>query len=155
MVCLGNICRSPLAEGIMKEKIKKAGLDWTVDSAGTSGWHAGELPDARSIQVARKNGVDITDQRSRQFLPEDLDTFDTIFVMDHQNHRDVLFHAAHEGHRQKVRLLLDEMNDEAPAEVPDPYYDGGFDHVYRLIDDACERFIQRNLSAAGERGTHV
>lgn len=148
MVCLGNICRSPLAEGIMKEKVRAAGLDWHVDSAGTSGWHAGELPDRRSILVANKNGVDITDQRSRQFLPEDLDRFDTIFVMDQQNHRDVLFHARSDEQRAKVRLLLDELDGHPIREVPDPYYDGGFDRVYEMIDQACERFIQKQQTHA-------
>jgi protein-tyrosine phosphatase len=90
MVCLGNICRSPLAEGIMKSRATEAGLSWIVDSAGTGYWHTGELPDRRSIQVGRKHGIDITDQRARQFQPDDFERFDRIFVMDVHNRRDVL-----------------------------------------------------------------
>jgi len=152
MVCLGNICRSPLAEGIMKDKVSQAGLDWFVDSAGTSGWHAGELPDNRSIQVARQRGIDITDQRSRQFRPEDLDQFDTIFVMDRHNHQDVLRLAKTEMQRNKVRLLLEEVHDHPTGEVPDPYYDGGFDRVFDMIEDACDRFIQRQSVLTTDNG---
>ena len=142
MVCLGNICRSPLAEGIMKARAAEAGLSWTVDSAGTGYWHTGELPDRRSIQVGRKYGIDITDQRARQFQPDDFDRFDRIFVMDVNNRRDVLILAKNEEHRSKVSLILDETHPGKDRSVPDPYYDdNGFETVYEMLDEACRRFI--------------
>lgn len=142
MVCLGNICRSPLAEGIMKARAAEAGLPWTVDSAGTGYWHTGELPDRRSIQVGRKYGIDITDQRARQFQPDDFDRFDRIFVMDVNNRRDVLILAKNEEHRSKVSLILGETHPGEDRSVPDPYYDdNGFEAVYEMLDEACRRFI--------------
>ena len=142
MVCLGNICRSPLAEGIMKARAAEAGLSWTVDSAGTGYWHTGELPDRRSIQVGRKYGIDITDQRARQFQPDDFDRFDRILVMDVNNRRDVLILAKNEEHRSKVSLILDETHPGEDRSVPDPYYDdNGFEAVYEMLDEACRRFI--------------
>ena len=143
MVCLGNICRSPLAEGIMKRKAAERGLGWVVDSAGTGSWHAGELPDRRSIDTARQFGIDITDQRARQFRPADLDLFDRIFVMDAQNLRDVLRHAQHDGHRAKVDLILNQLYPGENRSVPDPYYDDdGFAEVFRMLDTACEMFVR-------------
>lgn len=142
MVCLGNICRSPLAEGIMKARAAEAGLSWTVDSAGTGYWHTGELPDRRSIQVGKQHGIDITDQRARQFHPDDFDRFDRIFVMDTNNRRDVLILAKSEEHRSKVSLMLDETHPGEERSVPDPYYDdNGFEAVYQMLDEACRRFI--------------
>ncbi len=143
MVCLGNICRSPLAEGILKHKVRQHGLDWFVDSAGTGYWHVGELPDPRSIEVARRFGVDITDQRARQFKPTDFEHFERIFVMDNQNLRDVLRLAQKEEHRQKTQLLLDLLYPGQGREVPDPYYGGpeGFEKVFRLIEAACDYLI--------------
>lgn len=141
MVCLGNICRSPLAEGIMRHKVREAGLDWHVDSAGTTGWHSGELPDQRSIFTANKNGIDITDQRARQFSRKDFEEFDRIFVMDRQNYANVLELAGTDEHRAKVQLLLGALGDERREEVPDPYYDGGFDMVFEMINEACDHHI--------------
>lgn len=142
MVCLGNICRSPLAEGILKHKVRQNGLDWTVDSAGTGFWHTGELPDRRSIAVARKYGIDITDQRARQFQPADFEHFDRILVMDTQNRRDVLRHARHHEHRAKVQLILDYLYPGQDESVPDPYYDdNGFEEVFRMLDAACDKLL--------------
>ena len=142
MVCLGNICRSPLAEGILKHKVRQNGLDWTVDSAGTGFWHTGELPDRRSITVARKYGIDITDQRARQFQPADFERFDRILVMDTQNRRDVLRHARHDEHRAKVQLILDYLYPGQDESVPDPYYDdNGFEEVFRMLDEACDKLL--------------
>lgn len=142
MVCLGNICRSPLAEGILKHKVRQRGLAWTVDSAGTGHWHAGELPDPRSIAVARRHGIDITDQRARQFRPDDLERFDRIFVMDTQNHRDVLRLAQTDEHRAKVQLVLDLTHPGHERSVPDPYYDdGGFEEVFQMLDAAFEKLV--------------
>lgn len=143
MVCLGNICRSPLAEGILKHKVRQNGLDWMVDSAGTGFWHVGELPDRRSIAVARKYGIDITDQRARQFQPADFERFDRILVMDTQNRRDVLRHAQHEEHHAKVQLILDYLHPGRDESVPDPYYDDdGFEEVFRMLDAACDKLLK-------------
>lgn len=137
MVCLGNICRSPLAEGILKSRVNPEQVE--VDSAGTAGYHVGKKPDERSIAVARKHGIDISEQRCRMFRAEDFNDFDLIYAMDRENLNDILDLAPSQLARQKVKLLLDET---APAvmEVPDPYYGGpnGFEHVFRLIERACE-----------------
>lgn len=142
MVCLGNICRSPLAEGIMKQKIREAELDWMVDSAGTGHWHAGQLPDRRSIVTAGQHGIDIMDQRARQFQVADFERFDKIFVMDTQNRRDVWRLARTEEHRAKVELILDQIHLGQDRSVPDPYYDDdGFEEVFEMLDRACEAFL--------------
>lgn len=143
MVCLGNICRSPLAEGILKSKVDAGRVH--VDSAGTSNYHIGDSPDERSISVARKNGVDITYQKGRQFIIDDFDTFDKIFVMDMSNYRDVLALARNEEDRQKVSLILNEIFPGENVEVPDPYYGGnnGFQKVYEMLDEACEIIAQK------------
>lgn len=149
MVCLGNICRSPLAEGIMRHKAIRHGLNWIVDSAGTGFWHVGELPDQRSIATARQHGIDITGQRARQFEAADLERFDRIFVMDTQNLRDVLRHADDGERREKVSLILDHLFPGQQRSVPDPYYDDdGFEEVFRMLDDACESFIRDHLEAS-------
>ncbi len=143
MVCLGNICRSPLAEGILRSKVD--GNRVLIDSAGTGGWHVGELPDARSIEVARKNEIDITDQRCRRFSHSDFEEHDLIYVMDRSNLSDVLSMARDPRDRGKVRLILDELFPGEGREVPDPYYGGagGFDRVYKLLDEACEVIANR------------
>ena len=142
MVCLGNICRSPMAEGIMRHKTAKFGSLWQIDSAGTMGWHKGNPPDKRAIDTARKNGVDISSQRSRQFQTTDFDYFDAIFVMDASNLQAVLAMADTPEQRQKVSLLLEKGRVEYPNfEVPDPYYDGRFQEVFDLIDKACETIV--------------
>ena len=132
MVCLGNICRSPLAEGILRTKLT---TDFFVDSAGTGGWHAGQSPDERSIATARNYGIDISNQKARKFSVSDFDTFDHIFVMDQSNFKDVLNLAPDNVAKSKVALILGPSK-----EVPDPYYGGqdGFEKVYHLLDQACE-----------------
>lgn len=143
MVCLGNICRSPLAEGILKHKVEQHGLDWHVDSAGTGNWHVGELPDHRSIATARQYDIDITYQRARQFRVADFEHFDRIFVMDTQNYRDVLRLAQNDAQREKVQLILDLTHPGENRSVPDPYWDDdGFEHVFQLLDAACGKLIQ-------------
>ncbi|WP_126249347.1 low molecular weight protein-tyrosine-phosphatase [Chitinophaga rhizosphaerae] len=138
MVCLGNICRSPLAEGILRHLAGEKGLDWDVDSAGTGNWHVGHPPDRRSIAVAKQHGIDISGLRGRQFSTEDFDRFDRIFVMDLDNYRDVLRKARSSADQQKVQLLLE---DQQP--VPDPWYDDAlFEPVFRLIHGACERIVR-------------
>ena len=144
MVCLGNICRSPLAEGILRHKAQAAGLDWQIDSAGTGHWHVGDPPDPRSAATARLHGLDISQQRGRQFQQADFQRFDQIFVMDTQNLRDVLRWASDEADRAKVALILDEIHPGQARSVPDPYWDDdGFEAVYSMLDDACSAYIGR------------
>lgn len=142
MVCLGNICRSPLAEGIMRSKLSE---DFMVDSAGTGGWHAGELPDKRSISIAKNRGLDITNQRARQFKKSDFDTFDHIFVMDNSNYKDVLALAPNEEAKLKVKLILNEIFPNENVDVPDPYYGGqdGFENVFDMLNQACEEIARK------------
>ena len=137
MVCLGNICRSPLAEGIMLVKLSK---DFIVDSAGTGGWHAGELPDKRSISTAKNRGLDITSQRARQFKISDFDTFDYIYVMDNSNYKDVMALAPNDEAKSKVKLILNELFPNENVDVPDPYYGGqdGFENVFDMLNEACD-----------------
>ena len=137
MVCLGNICRSPLAEGILRHLAEEKGLRWEVDSAGTGGWHVGDPPDKRSVAVARRQGIDISTLRGRQFHTADFSEFDRIYVMDLNNYRDVLLKARTDAEKAKVQLLLD---DQQP--VPDPWYDDAlFEPVYNMIYKACEKII--------------
>ena len=143
MVCLGNICRSPLAEGILKSKVDSNAV--FVDSAGTGAWHSGELPDKRSIAVAKKYGIDLTDQRARLFLPEDFDRFDYIYVMDQSNYKNVCRLAPNDDALNKVQLILTEMEPDKNLEVPDPYYGGdqGFENVFQMLNEACEKIKQK------------
>ncbi|XMO86695.1 low molecular weight protein-tyrosine-phosphatase [Algibacter sp. AS12] len=137
MVCLGNICRSPLAEGILKSKLSK---DFIVDSAGTANYHSGAAPDTRSIAVARKYGLDISSLKGRQFNVTDFDTFDLIYVMDQSNYNNVIKLARHNEDIAKVKLILNEVHEGKNYEVPDPYYGGdhGFENVYQMLDEACD-----------------
>ncbi|MGB5361675.1 MAG: low molecular weight protein-tyrosine-phosphatase [Aureibaculum sp.] len=137
MVCLGNICRSPLAEGILKSKVDPNKV--IVDSAGTGNYHVGGLPDSRSIAIAQKHLLDITDQRCRQFRVSDFDEFDLIYVMDNSNRRDVLSLARNENDRAKVKMMLNEIFPNENVDVPDPYTGGdfGFENVYKMLEEAC------------------
>lgn len=142
MVCLGNICRSPLAEGILRQKIEENNLDWSVDSAGTGAWHAGEKPDSRSIATARKHGLDITDQRARQLKPHDLDHFDLVLAMDASNYNDILRLAVNDKQRNKVKMIMNYVAPGRNQAVPDPYWgNDGFENVYQMLDEACERLV--------------
>ncbi|MCL4163832.1 UNVERIFIED_CONTAM: hypothetical protein GTU68_032737 [Idotea baltica] len=136
MVCLGNICRSPLAQGILETKVDANNV--FVDSAGTGAYHLGKLPDRRSIAVAKKNGIDITNQSARQFKVEDFDEFDLIFAMDQSNYQNIISLARNADDENKVKLILNEISPENHS-VPDPYYGGdrGFDNVYEMLDEAC------------------
>ena len=142
MVCLGNICRSPLAEGILKSKVNTD--QFFIDSAGTGSWHIGELPDVRSIQVAKKNNINITNQRCRQFVVEDFDEFDLIFVMDNSNYETVISLARNDRDKQKVNLILNQIYPGNNLDVPDPYYDEnrGFDRVFEMLNNACDRIAE-------------
>lgn len=137
MVCLGNICRSPLAEGILKSKLNTS--KFMVDSAGTSNQHEGSLPDPRSVKVAKKNGLDIKNQRSRPFVKDDFRTFDYIYVMDTSNYDVVIGLAESQEERDKVVLILNKIFPSEDLSIPDPYYDAidGFDQVYEMLDQSC------------------
>lgn len=136
MVCLGNICRSPLAHGVMQDLIIQDGLDWQVDSAGTGDWHIGHAPDKRSIAVARDHGVDISTQRAQHLTVDLLEQYDHIFVMDKQNEKDVLKLARTPEQQSKVRLfLVDDV-------VPDPYFDDTlFEPVFQMIKARCYQLL--------------
>lgn len=142
MVCLGNICRSPMAEGILKHKAQLQGLDVFIDSAGTSSWHQGEQPDGRAREEMLKNGIDISNQNSRPFRTEDFDHFDYILVMDSSNKSNVLSLARNAEDKAKVKLILDYGSEKKGNSVPDPYYDDSFDRVYDLLDYACDAFLE-------------
>ncbi|UIR56118.1 low molecular weight phosphotyrosine protein phosphatase [Sphingobacterium sp. SRCM116780] len=137
MVCLGNICRSSLAHGILSHLAKEEGLDWTIESAGTGDWHIGQAPDRRSIAVAKKYNVDISHQRARHFNASLFNAYDHILVMDHQNYKDVVSQATSKEERDKVMLfLVDDI-------VPDPYFDENlFEPVYKLIENRCQQLIK-------------
>jgi len=144
MVCLGNICRSPLAEGILQDKINKTGLNWMVDSAGTAGYHVGEAPHHLSQKVAKQNGIDISKQQSRKFAREDIIRFDKIFVMDTDNYNDVKKICGRDWNETKIDLLLNLSHPNQNKNVPDPWYGTEEDYrkVYKMIDEACEKLIE-------------
>lgn len=138
MVCLGNICRSPLAEGILKSKVNKEEV--FVDSAGTSGHHNGEAPDKRSIEVAYRYGIDISKQKSRKFTVADFDNFDLIYAMDDSNYHNILGLSRNDEDVSKVKMILNEVEENSNTNVPDPYYgaEQGFENVFKTLDEACE-----------------
>ena len=146
MVCLGNICRSPLAEVILKSKLPKN--KFVVDSAGTSDFHNGNAPDKRSIDVAIKYGLDISNQKSRPFTIYDFKKFDHIFAMDKSNYKNIIKHAQNDIELKKVSLILEYPNSKI-KEVPDPYFGGnyGFENVYKLLEDACDYHSQKLIKA--------
>ena len=134
MICLGNICRSPMAEGIMRNL---GGNKVEVDSAGTSGYHIGSQPDKRMISTAFEHGIDISNLSARQFHSDDFDSFDVIFAMDSSNYQNIISLAKDDNDKQKVKMMLENGN------IPDPYYGGdeGFEHVYQLLHKACQKFL--------------
>ena len=146
MVCLGNICRSPMAEGILKHKIHALSLNWQVDSAGTGSWHVGEAPDPRSISTSAENGIDISDQRARQFKQRDFDAFDLILAMDSSNYNNIVQLAREDSDRQKVNLLLNYSHPGQNRAVPDPYFEGGFQAVFEMIEAAVDGLIRDTAS---------
>lgn len=140
MVCLGNICRSPMAEGVMRHKMEQHGLKGFVDSAGTASYHVGENPDPRAVAKARHYGISIGSLVGRQFTVSDFDDFDRIYVMDTSNLQNINRLARTNADKQKVSLLMNELYPGQNMSVPDPYYGGdeGFENVYRLLDKVCE-----------------
>ncbi len=143
MVCLGNICRSPMAEGILRDKAIERGIRLTIDSAGTNRFHTGEAPDHRAVAKMKEHGHDITDLRARTIEPEDFGKFDRIYVMDASNMQNVLRVPHKPAHSSKVRMFLNEFQPNGNQAVPDPYYGGddGFEDVYQLLDKACDAFL--------------
>ncbi|MDP4599782.1 MAG: low molecular weight phosphotyrosine protein phosphatase [Polaribacter sp.] len=143
MVCLGNICRSPLAEGILKSKATTYQI--FVDSAGTSAYHVDNQPDERSIIVAEKHGINISNQRARKFIAADFDNFDIIYAMDESNFHDIVKLSRNNSDKQKVRMILNEIHPNKNNSVPDPYYGGneGFENVFQMLDEACEIIIKK------------
>ena len=144
-VCLGNICRSPAAEGVFASLVKKAGLNESiyVDSAGTAAYHTGERADSRMINHAAKRGYNLT-SIARKFVQEDFNKFDFIIVMDKQNYQDVIHLAKNDAHRQKVSLMTDHLKGMDAPEVPDPYYQGasGFEYVLDIIENASHNLLK-------------
>ena len=138
MVCLGNICRSPLAEGILASKLPKD--QFLVDSAGTGSWHIGHSPDKRSIAVAEHHNLSIAHQKGRQFSTKDFDTFDYIYVMDASNYDTVIEMAKNDTQKNKVQMILNELFPGENVDVPDPYYGltNGFENVYQMLDEVCD-----------------
>jgi protein-tyrosine phosphatase len=145
MVCLGNICRSPLAEGILQHQASVAGLDIQVDSAGTAGYHIGEPPHPLSRKVARMNGIDISAHKGRQFRKEDMDHYDRIYVMDSENYNDVRRASGNSWDPSKVELLLNELYPGQNRSVPDPWYgeEDGYHAVYDMLDQASRKVIEK------------
>ncbi|MBN9298889.1 MAG: low molecular weight phosphotyrosine protein phosphatase [Filimonas sp.] len=145
MVCLGNICRSPLAEGILRHKIAQRKLGWTVDSAGTSNYHIDEPPHKLSQKVALENGIDISDLRGRQFKKNDMLTFDRIYVMDADNYQDVKRMSKELWNADKTDLIMNELYPHENRGVPDPWYgtEEGYHAVYKMLDHACEKILEK------------
>lgn len=143
-VCLGNICRSPSAENIMRHILQQAGLEQQIscDSAGTAAYHTGEPPDRRMAAAALKAGVTLMG-RARKFVPQDFEEFDLILAMDRDNYRDILVQDPQGKYRHKVKMMLDFRQNYTLTEVPDPYYGGsdGFDYVIELLMDACQGLL--------------
>ena len=141
MVCLGNICRSPIAEGILRNKTSQLKLDWIIDSAGTSSWHIGEPPDARAIETAALNGIDIASQRSRQVQQVDLVKYDLILAMDQSNYNNLMQISSNDLERNKIKLILNYVYPGENRPVPDPYYDGSFERTFELLQSAADKII--------------
>lgn len=151
MVCLGNICRSPIAHGLLQHKSEQRGLHWEIDSAGTSNFHEGELPNPKSIAVMRRNGIDITYQHSRPVTRKDLEHYDLLYVMDSNNYQEVSAMATSEEELAKVKLILNEVSPGMNRLVPDPYgqSEEQYQQVYTLLDEATDKIIER-LGKEGE-----
>ena len=145
MVCLGNICRSSLAEGILQSKVNKELV--FVDSAGTAAYHVGNLPDERSIAVAKQYGIDISNQQARKFTEKDFLNFDVIYAMDKSNYQNIISLATSDEDVEKVKMILNESQPDKNYSVPDPYYGGknGFEEVYKMLNQACDSILYKLL----------
>ena len=145
MVCLGNICRSPLAEGILQHKVNEAGLSWKVESAGTNSYHIGEPPHHLSQKVAQLNGINICDQRARRFKPSDLEEYDLLYAMSKDVIDDMKSMSGNNWQQEKVKLLMDELHPGQQKDVPDPWYgpEPGYHEVYKMIEAACDKILKK------------
>lgn len=145
MVCLGNICRSPLAEGILQDKAFKAGLNWSIESAGTNSYHIGDAPHHLSQKVAKLNGIDICQQRARRFVAEDFERYDKIYALAKDVYDDIGHIAKKKFDGAKVDLLMNELYPDKDMDVPDPYYGGesGYHDVYAMLDKVCDAIIEK------------
>lgn len=145
MVCLGNICRSPMAEGVLRKKIEEQNLDIEVDSCGTAAYHVGESPDKRAQQTIKRHGHNISDLRGRQFDLDDFDRFDLIYTMDESNYHNILNLARSKNDKAKVNMIMNEAYPKQNIPVPDPYYGGinGFEEVYKMLDLATEKILEK------------
>lgn len=148
MVCLGNICRSPLAEGILQKKANEAGLNWIVESAGTNGFHTGEAPHHLSQKVAKRNGIDISGQVSRKFTPADFVRYDKIYAMADDVAMEIKRLAGPAYNEKKMDYFLNELEPGCNKNVPDPWYgeEDGYTEVYELIDRACDAIVKNYLA---------
>ena len=155
MVCLGNICRSPLAEGILQHKANQAGLNWVVDSAGTGGYHTGEPPHKLSQKVAKMNGIDICNQQARTFRASDFDDFDFIYAMDSDNYENIKRMAGKKFDASKADLLLNSIYPGQNRSVPDPWYgtEPGYHDVFGLISRACDAILEKHLQESRQHET--
>jgi len=145
MVCLGNICRSPMADGLLRRKVQEEKLDVFVDSAGTANYHIGKQPDSRMCQIAKDNLTNIDDLSARQFVVQDFDLFNKIYAMDEENKTNILRLARDENDIAKVELILNELNPGKNDGVPDPYYGtiADFQEVYTLLDHATDVVLSK------------
>ncbi|HEY6503660.1 MAG TPA: low molecular weight protein-tyrosine-phosphatase [Chitinophagaceae bacterium] len=150
MVCLGNICRSPLAEGILQDKAFKAGLNWSVESAGTNSYHIGDPPHHLSQKVAKLNGIDISHQRARRFVAKDFEIYDKIYALAGDVMNDIGYIAKDKFDGAKTDLLMNELYPDTDMDVPDPYYGGeqGYHEVYNMLDKVCNRIIEKYVPSS-------
>ncbi len=157
MVCLGNICRSPLAEGILQDLSQKAGLNWSIDSAGTNGYHIGEPPHPLSIKVAKLNGVDISGQISRRFSKDDLLKYDKVYAMATDVLEDIKRIAGEKFDEQKVDLFLNELYPGSEMDVPDPWYgpEPGYHEVYEIIANTCTAIAEKYSVPGSIKSKHT
>ncbi len=156
MVCLGNICRSPLAEGILQDKAFKAGLNWSIESAGTNGYHNGEAPHHLSQKVAKLNGIDICSQRSRKLTAEDFDVYDKIYALAGDVKSEIKRIGKEKYDASKVELLMNELQPGSDIDVPDPWYgpEPGYHDVYKMIADACDAIIEKYANISANSGVN-
>jgi protein-tyrosine phosphatase len=153
MVCLGNICRSPLAEGILRDKASRAGLNWIVESAGTNSYHTGEPPHRLSQKVARLNGIDICQQRARRFVAEDFERYDKIYALAGDVLSDIRHIAKNKFNPEKIDLLMNELYPGSNMDVPDPWYgeEPGYHEVYKILDEVCSRIVEKAVASPNQK----
>lgn len=144
VLCHGNICRSPIAEGLLIDKLKKKNINCEVDSAGFESFHLNDTPDRRSIKIMKEHGLDISNYRARLFSRKDFDDFDKIYVMDDNNYKNALSFARSDDDKEKVDYIMNCVYKGKDVNVPDPYYGGedGFRNVYNMLDIACDKIVE-------------